>query len=118
MRKFYKVNARLNFSPKYYRAVAEKATEPLLFMYHEAMSIFLGSQNALNLVYFGFFKNFMCLTLPPSRINKSSALGCPQRTLRKWPFQYHKHVLRLVNGLDSVHQVTEVNVGRLRSKPR
>ena len=44
MRKFDKVSARLSFSPKYCRAVAENAIKPLVFMYHEAMSIFLGSK--------------------------------------------------------------------------
>ena len=43
MRKFDKVSARLSFSPKYCWAVAENAIKPLIFMYHEALSIFLGS---------------------------------------------------------------------------
>ena len=47
MRKFDKVSARLSFSPKYHRAVAENAIKPLIFMYNEAMSIFLGSTNVL-----------------------------------------------------------------------
>ena len=47
MRKFDKVSARLSPSPKYRRAVAKNAIKPLIFMYHEAMSIFLGSTNAL-----------------------------------------------------------------------
>ena len=51
MRKFDKVSARLSFSSKYCRAVAERAIKPLIFMYHEAMSIFLGSRYVLNLVY-------------------------------------------------------------------
>ena len=53
MRKFDKVSARLSFSPKYRRAVAENAIKPLIFMYLEAMSIFLGSKNVLISVYFG-----------------------------------------------------------------
>ena len=52
MRKLEKVSARLSFSPKYRRAVAENAIKPLIFMYHEAMSIFLGSTNVLIKVYF------------------------------------------------------------------
>ena len=52
MRKFDKVSARLSFSPKYRRAVAENAIKPLIFMYNEAMSIFLGSTNVLISVYF------------------------------------------------------------------
>ena len=40
--KFDKVKVRLSFSPRYCRAVAKNAIKPLGFMYHEAMSIFLG----------------------------------------------------------------------------
>ena len=43
MREIDKVSARLNFSPKYYSVVTEKATERLLFMYREAMNMFLWS---------------------------------------------------------------------------
>ena len=52
MRKFDKVSARLSFSPKHRRAVAEHAIKPLIFTYLEAMSIFLGSANVLISVYF------------------------------------------------------------------
>ena len=52
MRKFEKVSARLSFSSKYCRAVAENAIKYLIFMYHEAMNIFLGSTNVLISVYF------------------------------------------------------------------
>ena len=52
MRKYDKVSARLSFSPKYCRAIAENAIKPLVFMYHKAMCIFLGYKNAQNLVYF------------------------------------------------------------------
>ena len=52
MRKFDKVSASLSFSPKYCTAVAENAIKPLIFIYHEAMSIFLGSTNVLISVYF------------------------------------------------------------------
>ena len=52
MRKFDKMSARLSFSPKYCRSLSENAIKPLVFMYHEAMSIFLGSENFLNLVCF------------------------------------------------------------------
>ena len=38
------MSARLSFSAKYCGAVAENAIKPLIFMYHEAMSIFLGSK--------------------------------------------------------------------------
>ena len=34
MRQFDKVNARLSFSPKDCRAVAESAIKPLVFMYY------------------------------------------------------------------------------------
>ena len=73
MRKFDKVSARLNFSPRCCRAVAKNAIKPLVFMYCEPMSIFLGSKNVLNLVYFGFFKNILCLT-PPHHIPMKSPL--------------------------------------------
>ena len=52
MRKFDKVSARLSFSPKYRGAVAENAIKPLIFMYLEATSIFLGSKNVLISVCF------------------------------------------------------------------
>ena len=74
MRKFDKVSARLSFSPKYCRVVAENAIKLVVFMYHEAMSIFLGSKNALNLVCYRVFKNMLCLTLP-SHTNRSPPLG-------------------------------------------
>ena len=52
MRKFDdKVNNRLSFSSKYCRAVAEK-----VFMYHGAMSIFLGSKMSEIWYIFGFSK--------------------------------------------------------------
>ena len=47
-----RLSARLSFSPKYRRAVAENAIKPFS-MYHEAMSIFLGSTNVLISVCFG-----------------------------------------------------------------
>ena len=52
MRKFDKMNAKLSFSQRCCRAVAENAIKPIVFTYHEAMSIFMGSKNVLNLVYF------------------------------------------------------------------
>ena len=52
MKKIDKVSVRLSFSPKYIRAVAENALKLSIFMYHEAMSIFLGSTNVLISVYF------------------------------------------------------------------
>ena len=52
MRTFDKVGARLSFSSNYCRAVTENAIKPLIFMYLEAMSIFLGSTNVLISVYF------------------------------------------------------------------
>ena len=47
------MSARLSCSAKYCKAVAENAIKPLFFMYHKARSIFLGSKNVLNLVFFG-----------------------------------------------------------------
>ena len=44
MEKFDKVSASLSFSSKYCGAVAENVTKHLIFMYHQAMSIFLGSK--------------------------------------------------------------------------
>ena len=35
----------MNFAPKYDCVVAAKAVKPLVFMYHEAMGIILGSKN-------------------------------------------------------------------------
>ena len=53
MRKSDKVSARPSFSPKYcYRAVAENAIKPFVVMYHEAMSIILGSEKVPNSLYF------------------------------------------------------------------
>ena len=36
------MSARANFSPKYCSAVSGKAVKPMVFIYHEAISIFLG----------------------------------------------------------------------------
>ena len=47
MRKFDKISVRLSFSPKYCRAGSENTMKLLIFMHHEAMSIFLGSKNVL-----------------------------------------------------------------------
>ena len=52
MRKLERVSARPSFSPKYRRALAENAIKPLIFMYLEAVSIFLGSTNVLISIYF------------------------------------------------------------------
>ena len=52
MRKFNEVSAKLSFSLKYDKVVAENAVKPLFFMYHETMYIFLAPKNILNLVYF------------------------------------------------------------------
>ena len=52
MRKFDKVSARLSFSLKYGRVVAENATKPLVSMCHEDISIFFGSTTVSNLVHF------------------------------------------------------------------
>ena len=71
MRNFDKVSARLSFSPEHCRAVAENAIKPLIFMYHEAMSIFLGSRNVLNLVYFLVFQKYS-VSCPQSHTNSSS----------------------------------------------
>ena len=53
MRKFDKVSARLSFSPKYRRAVAENAIKPLIFIYLGAMSIFWGLQMSYFQYIFG-----------------------------------------------------------------
>ena len=58
------VSARLSFTARYCKAVAENAIKPLIFMYHEAMSIFLGSTNVLKLVYFWVFQKYT-LSDPP-----------------------------------------------------
>ena len=58
MTKFDKVSARLSFSPKHCGTVAENAIKPLVFMYHEARSIFLGSKNVLNLVFLWGFQKY------------------------------------------------------------
>ena len=57
MRKFGKVSVRLSFSTTRMlegscRKTAENAVKSSVFMYQEAMSIFLGSKNVLNFVYF------------------------------------------------------------------
>ena len=44
MRNFDKMSVRLSFSPKHCSALAENAIKPLVFMYHEAIRIFLGSK--------------------------------------------------------------------------
>ena len=88
---------RLGFSPKYCRAVAESAIKHLIFMYYEAMSIFLGSTNVLISVYFGLSiflgsKNFLNLVYfwvfqkypvsdPPSHTNRSPPLGSRSRNI-------------------------------------
>ena len=74
MRIFDKMSARLSFQPKYCRADAEKAMKHLLFMYHEAMSIFLGSKDVLNLAYFWVFQNYT-VSDPPSCTNRSPPWG-------------------------------------------
>ena len=71
MTKFDKVNARLSFSSKYRRVVAGNAIKPLVFRYHEAMSIFLGSKNALNSVYFWVFQKYTVSDPPPPHTNRS-----------------------------------------------
>ena len=59
---FDKVRARLSFSPRYCRAVAENTVKSSAFMYHKAMSIFLASNNVLNLAFFGLSINILCLS--------------------------------------------------------
>ena len=63
------MSAKLSFSPKYCRTVAENAIKPLVFMYHEAMSIFLGYKNVLNLVYVWVFQKYN-VSDPPSHTNR------------------------------------------------
>ena len=55
IRNFHNVSAGVNFSPKYCSKFVEKAMKPLVFMYHEAMSISLGSKNFLKLVSLSIF---------------------------------------------------------------
>ena len=78
MTKFYKVSARLSFSSKYCSAVAEKAMKPL--MYHETMSIFLGSKNFLDLAYFWVVQKY-AVSDPPSHTNR----GPPGSTVSSEP---------------------------------
>ena len=49
MRKFDRLSAYAEFPPKYCSAVAEKGMKLLVFMYLEAMSIFLRSKNVLRI---------------------------------------------------------------------
>ena len=57
MRKLDKVSARLSFSPKYGKAVAENAIKSLVLMYHEAICIFLGSKKCPEFsIFLGFLK--------------------------------------------------------------
>ena len=63
MRKHDKVSARLSSLPKYSRTVAEKARKPLVFMYHQAMSIFLVPKSGLNFVFFSVFQTFAVLVM-------------------------------------------------------
>ena len=51
MRMFEKMSARLTLSLKYRRTQTENSIKRLVFMYHEAMSIFLGCKNVLCSVY-------------------------------------------------------------------
>ena len=75
MRKFDRVSIRLSSSPKYYSTVFEKAINSLVSLYHEAMSIFLGSKGVLNLVYFWVFQKYAVSDPPPSHTNRSPPLG-------------------------------------------
>ena len=50
-----KVSARLNFSTICFSAVVKRAMKLVIFMYHDAISMFLGSKNVLNLVYLWVF---------------------------------------------------------------
>ena len=65
--KFDRLSARLSFSLKYCRAVAENYIKSLVFMYHEAMSIFWGPENVLDLVYFWIFQKYT-MSAPPRHI--------------------------------------------------
>ena len=57
MSKLDKVSAKLSFSPKYCSAVAKKAIfKTSSFIYHEAICIFLGFKNVVNVVHFWVFK--------------------------------------------------------------
>ena len=59
MRKFVKMSAKLSYSQKYRTAVAQNAINSVVFMYHKAMNIFLGSKTFLNLVYFWLFQKYI-----------------------------------------------------------
>ena len=52
MRKYDEVSARVSFPPKHCRALAENTIKPLVVMYHEAISILLGSKNVVSAAYF------------------------------------------------------------------
>ena len=82
MRKYDKMSARLSFSPKYCRAVAENSIKPLVFKYHEAISIFLRSKNVLNLVYFWVFQKHI-VSDPPRHIRIEVPLGVHERRYQK-----------------------------------
>ena len=74
MRKCEKVSAGLTSSAKVCGVVAEKVIKSRVFIYHEAMSIFLGSQTVLNLVYFWVFQKY-AVSDPLSHTNRSSPWG-------------------------------------------
>ena len=74
MSKFDKVSARLSSSQKYRSTVAERAIKLLIFKYHEAISIFLGSKNVLNLGYFWVFQKY-AVPDPLSHTNRSYLWG-------------------------------------------
>ena len=78
MIKLDKVSAKLSSSPNHCGTVAEEAMKHLVFMYHEAMSISLGSKNVLTLVFFGLsiFKLSM--------VNNTKYLGVQVDDQLKW----------------------------------
>ena len=71
MREVNKMNARLSFSPKYCKPVAENAIKPLLLMCNEAMSISSCSKNVLSLVYVWVFQKYTVFN-SSSYTNRSS----------------------------------------------
>ena len=84
MRKFDKVSARPCFSSKYCRVRAENVIKPLVFMYHEAMSIFLGFKNDLNVIHqfgesnslIGLLTRYpMAMSFPPFRSGGGGGRG-------------------------------------------
>ena len=79
--KTWQVECSAEFSTKFCSTVVEEGMKPLVLMYHEARSIFLGSTNPLSLVYFWVFQKYAASD-PLSHTNGSplywdEILWCP-----------------------------------------